>query len=127
MEEGDITLDSHPYGGYGSMIDSIYLRKPFVSFESDRFFSRASSQLLREMGLSELISTNKSEYITKALRLIHEDKYREDLHEKLNKVDLHGKLFFSGLDKNFKKAIDFLIENHEALKQEGGKKPIVIK
>ncbi len=126
MEEGDITLDSYPYGGYGSMIDSIYLRKPFVSFEGDRFFSRASSQLLREMGLSELISTNKEEYVTKALRLIHDDKYMNGLCEKFKNIDLHGRLFFSGLDKNFKKTIDYLIENHETLRNEGTKKPIII-
>jgi predicted O-linked N-acetylglucosamine transferase (SPINDLY family) len=127
MEEGDVTLDSYPYGGYNSLVDSIYLRKPFVSFEGDRFFSRASSQILREMGLSELISTNKDEYIHKVLQLIHDDNYMRELRERLCGVDLHGKLFFSGLDRNFKKAVDFLIENHESLKNEGGRKPIVIR
>lgn len=126
MEEGDITLDSYPYGGYNSLVDSVYLRKPFVSFEGDRFFSRASSQILREMGLSELISVNKDEYIDKVLRLIQDADYREDLRKKLHNIDLHGGLFFSGLDKNFKKAIDYLIENHETLKNEGSRKPIMI-
>lgn len=127
MEEGDITLDSWPYGGYNSMVDSIYLRKPFVSFEGDRFFSRASSQLLRQMGLQELIATNKDEYIAKALRLIHDDEYRKGLYTKLVRIDLHGELFFSGLDKNFKIAIDYLIANHETLKNENTKAPIIIR
>ena len=127
LEEGDITLDSWPYGGYNSMVDSIYLRKPFVSFESDRFFSRAASQLLRQMGLQELISIHKEDYIDKALKLIHDDAYRNDLCERFKSIDLQSQLFFSGLDKNFKNAVDYLIENHETLKQEGSRKPIIIK
>lgn len=127
MEEGDITLDSHPYGGYNSMVDSIYLRKPFVSFESDRFFSRASSQLLREMGLHELISTNKEEYINIALKLIRDDNYRLDLCERFKGINLHNKLFFSGLDKNFKTAVDYLIKNHDLLKNDNSKSPVIIK
>jgi predicted O-linked N-acetylglucosamine transferase (SPINDLY family) len=127
MEEGDMTLDSWPYGGYNSMVDSIYLRKPFVSFEGDRFFSRASSQLLRQMGLQELISTNKDEYIAKALKLIHDDEYRKGLYEKFVSIDLQGQLFFSGLDKNFKIAVDYLIANHETLKNENTRTPIMIR
>ena len=126
FEEGDITLDSYPYGGYNSMVDTIYLRKPFVAFEGDRFFSRAASQLLREFNLSELIATNKDEYINITLKLIHDEDFRNQLTEKFNKLNLNEALFFSGLDKNFKNAVDYLIENHENLKTDTTKIPILI-
>ena len=127
FEEGDITLDSYPYGGYNSMVDTIYLRKPFVAFEGDRFFSRAASQLLREFDLPELIATNKDEYINITLKLINDEDFRTQLNEKFNKLDLNQALFFSGLDKNFKNAIDYLIENHENLKTDTTKIPLIIK
>ncbi len=126
MEEGDISLDSFPYGGYNSIVDSIYLRKPFVSFEGDRFFSRAASQLLRELDLPELISTNKDEFIDITVNLINNDNYRKKLSKKLLDKDLNQTLFFSGLDKNFKYAVDYLIENHESIQNENSTEPILI-
>ncbi|MEI7475374.1 MAG: hypothetical protein WCK67_11425 [bacterium] len=126
FEEADITLDSYPYGGYNSMVDTIYLRKPFVAFEGDRFFSRAASQLLREFNLQELIATNKDEYVNITLKLINDEFFRNQLNEKFNTLNLNEALFFSGQDKNFKTAIQYLIENHELLKKDKTKTPLVI-
>ena len=127
FEEGDITLDSYPYGGYNSMVDTIYLRKPFVAYEGDRFFSRAASQLLREFNLPELIATNNEDYINITLNLINDEAFRNQIHEKFNNLNLNDALFFSGLDKNFKKAVDYIIANHDALKLDKVKTPLIIK
>ena len=82
--------------------------------------------MLREVGLSELIATNEQEYINLVLKLIHDDKYRVKLERQLKKADLEQTIFNSSSKIYFKKAIDFLIENHSQLKAENSKQPILI-
>jgi hypothetical protein len=124
MEEGDISIDPYHFGGSNIMSDSLFLRKPSVSFEGKKWYNRIGSQMLREVGLNELITNNKQDYINTILRLIHDNNYRLNIQEKLNKVDLNETIYKSNNKKYFKKAVDYLIKNHEKLKQQKDKKPI---
>ncbi len=126
MEEGDICIDSYHFGGCNTIVDSLYLRKPTVTFEGTKWYNRIGSQMLRLVGLSELIATNPQEYINLILKLIHNDKYRVKIQDKLKQTDLNSTIFNVESKKYFKKAIDFLIENHEQLKAEDSRKPILI-
>ena len=113
IEEGDISIDSYPFGGYNTIVDSLYLGKPVVTYEGDKAYNRLASSLLRKIDLPELISTNKDEYIAKTVNLINNDNYREDLINKISKIDLRSKIFNTDEPIYFKKAIDSLIENYD--------------
>jgi predicted O-linked N-acetylglucosamine transferase (SPINDLY family) len=126
MEEGDICLESYHFGGSNTVVDSLYLRKPTVTFEGNKWYNRIGSQMLRTVGLEALIARSAEDYISLTLKLIHDDRYRLSVCEKLNQVDLSSTIFSSKSKYSFKKAIDFLIENHEQLKRENSRKPIRI-
>ena len=126
MESVDICIDSYHFGGCNTVVDSLYLRKLIVTFECDRWYNRIGSQMLREVGLAELIATNEQEYINVVLKLIHDERYRLKLERQLKKADLEQTIFNSSSKIYFKKAIDFLIENHSQLKAENSNQPILI-
>lgn len=126
IQSSDICIDSYHFGGCNTVFDSLYLRKLIITFEGDRWYNRIGSQMLRTVGLSELIATNAQEYIKLTVKLINSDKYRAQLEKKLQQADLDSTIFSTQSKKYFKKAIDFLIENHEQLKSENSIKPIFI-
>ena len=126
MEEADICIEAYHFGGCNTVADSLYLRQPTVTFEGDKWYSRIGSQMLRSVGLSELIAHNREEYIYLTLKLIHDDDYRLKIREKLYNVDLDTTIFSSDSKIYFKKAIDFLIDCHEQLKNENSKIPLRI-
>lgn len=126
MLEGDICIEACHFGGCNTVADSLYLRMPIVTFEGDKWYSRIGSQMLRTVGLSELIAETAEEYIQRILKLIHDEAYCTNLRDKLKQLDLNQTIFSKADKQYFKKAIKFLIENHETLRQEGAKTPIRI-
>ena len=127
MEEGDISIDSYPFGGYNTIVDSLYLSKPVVAYEGNKAYNRLASSLLKRVDLKELIVNNKNDYIQKVVKLINEDDYRNNLIKKIKNIDLKKKIFNTNEPLYFKKAIDYLISNHDKLKKENSNKPIIIK
>ncbi|MDY6782446.1 MAG: hypothetical protein SW833_07830 [Cyanobacteriota bacterium] len=109
MEEGDVCLDSYPFGGCNIIVDSLYLRKPIVTFEGKKWYNRIGSQMLREVGLTELIATNVEQYISLTLKLIHDEEYRQSISQKLERVNLDETIFRNESQLFFKQAIDSLI------------------
>jgi len=126
QERGHFTLDSHPFGGYNTIIDSLHLGKPIVTLEGERFYNRASSALLRRVGLDELIAHSPAEYVAKAVRLANDDGYREEISQQLRETDLDARIFRDDSTQYFRKAIDYLIEHHERLQREPSREPIFI-
>ena len=126
MEEGDLCIESYHFGGCNIVADSLYLRKLMVTFEGNRWYSRIGSQMLRTIGFDELIAKNPAEYMKIVLKLIHDDDYRLRLERKLQTVDLENTVFDKSSQGYFKKAIDYLIANHERLQNDSDKYPIVI-
>lgn len=126
MEEGDICIEASHFGGCNTVADSLYLRQPTVTLEGDKWYNRIGSQMLRTAGLSELIAQTSEEYIYLILKLIHDDDYRLQIQEKLDRVDLNSTIFSSESKIYFKKAMDFLTDNWEQLKNETSNKPLYI-
>ena len=106
--------------------DSLFLGKPFVAWQGDKWYNRISSAMLRRAGLDELICTTEAEYLETSLRLIHDDKWREQLTARIRGVDLMSTVFGDAEASSFLRAVDYLIANHDRLKSEPGRKPIRI-
>ena len=126
MEEGDLSLDSFHFGGCNTIADSLFLRKPTVTYEGDKWYNRVGPQMLRVAGLSELIVTNDDEYVHTATRLIHDDTYRRQICDRLAAVDLNSTVFDGSAALYFREAIDYLIAHHDHLQNETDRRPIRI-
>jgi hypothetical protein len=124
MEEGEITLDSYPFGGCNTVIDSLYLRKLTVCWEGDAWYARIGPQMLRQVSLSELVATSADSFLEIALKLIHDDGFRAALQARLNGADLDATLFNRTDARFFPEAIAFLVENHDRLRADADRSPI---
>ncbi|MDZ7620195.1 MAG: hypothetical protein U1E05_24610 [Patescibacteria group bacterium] len=127
LEDAHFSLDSFPFGGYNTIVDALHLGKPVIAQEGDRFYNRASSALLRRVGLDELIAYSEEEYIDMAVRLANDDDYRADLTQRLRKTDLKTRIFEDDNAKYFCKAVDYLIENHDRIQRAPSRHPIFIR
>ena len=126
IEQGDISLDPFPFGGYNTVIDSLYLNKPIITIEGTKAYNRFAAALLRRVGLNEFIVDNVNDYMIKALQIINDDEYRMNLIQKMKSINLKSKIFNTDEPGYFKKAIDYLIANHEKLKAQNSKAVIII-
>lgn len=126
MEEGDLTLDSSHFGGCNTVADSLFLRKPTVTWEGDAWYNRIGSQMVRAAGLPELAATTSAEYLDVSLRLIHDDAFRASIQQRLDRADLDATVFSTAEARYFPQAISYLIENHDRLSQERDRSPIWI-
>ena len=80
---------------------------------------------MEKCGLDELVAHSREEYITKFVKLAENTDYRESLSTKILELDL-PRLLSNEFDADvFRRAIDFVIANHDDL-QCGAGKPIII-
>lgn len=126
MEEADLGIDCYHFGGSNTVSDNLHLRKPVVAWASDKWYGRIGSQLLRTAGLGELAASSEEEFLEIALRLIHDDDYRGAVTERVQKADLEHTIYDAGDARYFRKAVDYLIDNHARLKQDPDPGPVRI-
>jgi predicted O-linked N-acetylglucosamine transferase (SPINDLY family) len=126
FEAGDISIDSFHFGGYNTVIDALYLGKPVITLEGKHAYNKFAAALFRKAGLQELIASNENDYIEKILKLVNNEAYFENLTRRLKNIDLKTIILENSETVHFKKAIAYLLENHERLKAENSRKPIKI-
>ena len=126
LSVGNFSIDAFPFGGFNTVVDSLMCNLPVITWEGDRSFNRIASAFMRQMGLDECIARNEQEYVEKAVELINCESRRIKLSRKIQSLDLKSLAFDKEQPKYFKKAIDFLIQEHQFLKNQSSKKPIII-
>lgn len=110
-EKGDFAVNSFPFGGYNTVIESLYLGLPVMTLEGDRFYNRAASYLLRKIGLGDLSHTMVEEFIDGCVHMIDATDYRLNQREKLSDIDLKSVLFEEE-STHFLEAFDYILANH---------------
>ena len=75
----DIYLDSFPYSGATSLLDPLYTSTPVVCMKTNTIRGGQGSAMLEDMGLTELIATNKNEYSAIAIKLAQDIDYRRSI------------------------------------------------
>ncbi len=124
MEQGQMSLDSFHFGGCNTVVDSLWVARPIVTWEGDKWYNRIGSQLLRMAGVPELIAASEEEYVENALRLIADDAWRCELSQRLRSTDFDNSLFGTSDAPYFGRAIEYLVENHDRLQWGGDRAAI---
>ena len=123
FEEGDICIDSYPFGGHNIVVDSLFLGKPIIAIEGEKAYNKFAGAILKKLNLDELIARNYDDYLNKIINIINNDQYRESICKKIT-PDNFKNYYQYNRPEHFKKAIDYIIENNDKLA--GNKEPIII-
>lgn len=126
LQRAHFSIDSNPFGGFNTVMDALYMRKPIVTWKSSIAAGRIASASLEALGLGELVCESEDQYIEKILRLAHDDQYRTSLYQKIDTIAPETKGTSIEEPQSFRRAIDYLIENHDRLKGDTSRDPIFI-
>ena len=104
----DISLDTFPWNGVTTTYESIWMNVPVIVMDGNNFSSRCGSSINKNLNLTDLIASNKMDYINKAVSLAQNPQMLIDLRKGLFKNALKTPLFdktsfsnefFSSLEK----------------------------
>ena len=126
MEKADFALNSFPFGGYNTVVESLYLRKPVITLEGNMFYNKCASCLLEKVGLDKLITHSWGDFVETTIKLINNPRLVKQYQDHLSSIDLKAVLFDTDEPARFEEAIEYLIDNDEKLKAENSRKPILI-
>ncbi len=126
QELGDFAIDSYPFGSATSIADALKVGKPVIAWKGTLCYNLAAARILCKVGLEELVATSEGEYIEVVCRLIEDETYRSSLSGRIRNLDLDGLINDRQEPAHFRQAIDFLIENHDALQCEPSRTPVLI-
>mmetsp|Transcript_5393 Transcript_5393/g.8378 ORF Transcript_5393/g.8378 Transcript_5393/m.8378 type:complete len:669 (+) Transcript_5393:57-2063(+) len=128
MANAHFSIDSLPFGGQTTFATSLHLGVPVVTQESPHVaYGRWGAAQLRKMGLPELVAYSDEEYVSIIVRMVEDSDFFKSAKQKLLDCDLNKYVFDATESaRPFKKAVDFLIENHDILRAQGSHSPIVI-
>ncbi len=79
----DIALDTIPYNGATTTLDILWMGVPLVAPAGPKSITRGSASILRTLGMPELISHDKRDYIDLSLRLAADTEKRSELRRSL--------------------------------------------
>jgi len=103
LETCQFAVDSYPFGGYNTIVESLWCGLPIVTLEGNQWFNRVASYLLRRVGLEELITDNYKQYTEVAKSLLDPSKL-DRIRQQVSKVDFE-QLIASDKTEDFVTAI----------------------
>lgn len=103
MAAGDLALDSWPFNGYNTVIDSLLLGLPMVTLQGRQCFERVGAEILNRYGFGFLVAHSEDEYIDKVVALVDQPEWRKEWTKKIGdfKLDFdeqNGEAFAGAVD-----------------------------
>lgn len=102
----DIALDPFPYGGATTSMEALLMGVPVVTQEGDRWISRFTYSILKNLGLNELIVNDLDAYINKAIKLAADidqlKEYRLSLKTKITNSSFNIQSYIEKYTKSLK-------------------------
>jgi predicted O-linked N-acetylglucosamine transferase (SPINDLY family) len=83
FNEIDIALDSMPYNGATTTLDTLWMGVPVVGLVGTRSISRGTYSILKTLGMDELIAQTPEQYVELNVRLAIDADWRNSLHDRL--------------------------------------------
>jgi predicted O-linked N-acetylglucosamine transferase (SPINDLY family) len=83
FNEVDIALDSMPYNGATTTLDTLWMGVPVVGLVGTRSISRGTYSILKTLGMDDLIAESPAQYVELNVRLAKDADWRDELHRSL--------------------------------------------
>ena len=103
----DIALDTFPYNGATTTCEALWQNVPVLTVVGDRHAARVGHSILQSANMTELIATDKSDYVAKVVRLVREkgrlSAVRQDLADRLPRAPLCDPQTFT---RHFEQALE---------------------
>ncbi|MBD2654409.1 hypothetical protein H6G45_13135 [Synechocystis sp. FACHB-383] len=116
----DIILDTYPYSGATTTLETLWMGIPLVTWVGKQFSARNSYAFMRQVGLTAGIAHNADEYVEWAIRLGNDNPLRQQIRQTLLEAKQtsplwQGEAFTREMEAAYKKIIeggDRSMENH---------------
>ncbi|MDE5074153.1 MAG: O-linked N-acetylglucosamine transferase, SPINDLY family protein, partial [Trichodesmium sp. St5_bin8] len=82
---GDIVLDTYPYNGATTTLETLWMCIPMVTRVGQQFAARNSYTMMMNAGITEGIAWSDEEYVEWGIRLGKDEKLRQEISWKLRK------------------------------------------
>ena len=84
-QQVDIALDTFPYNGGTTTIESLWMGVPVVTLSGDHFVSRVSHSILKQLPLDDFITHSKQAYVDTCVAFSSEPQKLADIRTNLRK------------------------------------------
>lgn len=112
LEAGDFGIDSFPFGGYNTIIDSLHIGKPVVTLEGEQWANRVSSAVNKLVGLEAMVATDYTAYKNLIVRMIDDQSFRQTMQAAIWDRILQSEIYENTqAPLDFLAAVEFLIEH----------------
>lgn len=95
----DISLDTFPYSGTATTSEALWMGVPVITLAGDRFAGRTGASILTQVGLKDLITNNKEDYVKTAVELASDfdriNNLRNGLRLQMSKSQFFNKKEFA--------------------------------
>ncbi|MCO4781179.1 MAG: tetratricopeptide repeat protein [Candidatus Cloacimonetes bacterium] len=114
LQFADLLLDTSPYNGHTTTNDALLAQTPVLTIKGNHFASKVSQSILTRMNLSDLIASDLSDYVQKAVDLANNPKKTKQLKElmNLNKNQLNMDDLIVQLEKTYYEMIQLEKRKH---------------
>jgi len=124
LESCHFGVDSWPFGGYHTVVDLLWVRKPVVALQGNRSFNRNAGFFQSQLGLADMITHTPEAFIALLRRMIVDDRWRELKTDMLQQADVERVLLSREPVASFVAAIHMLLTNHPQLQATGSHEPL---
>jgi predicted O-linked N-acetylglucosamine transferase (SPINDLY family) len=110
LQLADIVLDTYPYNGATTTLETLWMGIPLVTRVGKQFAARNSYAFLMNVGVSEGIARTDQEYIEWGIRLGQDESLRQTIAWKLKESRHHsplwnGRAFTKEMENSFRQMI----------------------
>jgi predicted O-linked N-acetylglucosamine transferase (SPINDLY family) len=90
----DISLDTFPYAGTTTTVESMYMGVPVVTLRGNNHAHNVGISLLTSVGplVSDLIANDENEFVSIAVKLANDEKRIANIHSNLRETLLSSRL-----------------------------------
>ena len=90
LQDMDIMLDTYPYTGGSTTLDALYMGVPTVTLYGERRGTRFGYSILKSVGLEELATDTRGDYINRVVTLAADTELLDLLHKNLRQMVLQS-------------------------------------
>jgi len=127
LEQAHFSIDSYPFGGFNSILDSLHCGKPVITLEGSLARNRISSWVMRALGLDALVADSVEAYSALIMQMVMDPAFRATHGQRVIACDYLSLLNDKNYSRHFVQAFDTLIDDFTSLQQDSNRTPIKIK